>query len=92
MALKRLSPGRDEFRNSYDRRVAAGVELTATFASLIAVGDILLVGTTIMEDALALSTLTNAEKMQATVGYGLSERYTQLRALMQVGVGNTAEG
>ena len=69
-----------------------GVELTATFASLIAVGDILLVGTTIMEDAVALSTLTNAEKMQATVGYGLSERYTQLRALMQVGVGNTTEG
>ena len=68
-------------------RWCKGVELTATFASLIAVGDILLVGRTILGEAVHLSSLTSAEKIQASVGYGLSERYTQLRSMMNVGVG-----
>jgi golgin subfamily B member 1 len=76
------------FRTHTIEKWQRGVELTSTFAALAAVGDVLLVGHTLMDEEPALSTLTSKDKIQATVGYALSERYTELRQKMQVGVGN----
>jgi hypothetical protein len=75
------------FRTHTIEKWQRGVELTSTFAALAAVGDILFVGHTLMDEEPVLSSLTNKEKVQATVGYALSERYTELRQKMNVGVG-----
>ena len=75
------------FRTHTVEKWRRGVELTSTFAALVSVGDILMVGKSIMNESPELSTLTSTEKMQATVGYALSERYTELRKKMNVGVG-----
>jgi hypothetical protein len=63
-----------------------GVELTATFAALAAVGDVLLVGRIVKGEVPALSTMTAEEKIRAIVGYALSERYSALRLRMGVAV------
>jgi len=82
-SLQRVEPS---FGPSTIEEWRRGVELTATFAALAAVGDVLLVGRIVKGEVPSLSTMTADEKIRAIVGYALSERYSALRKRMGVAV------
>lgn len=83
-ALAEVEPGFGPHTIELWRR---GVDLTATFAGLAAVGDVLTVGRIIQTEQTGTSSLTADEKMKATIGFVLSDRYTKLRQAMGVAVG-----